>query len=121
MLDINEGQYDWATTARPGGYRHIALEEGAVVVQSFRDHLWRPRDWHHRAVQMLESAALVGALRKGCSSSRRLNSACRRAKVPILVGARGVLPVGALCPQPCECAFVRPRRARAPACIGGTG
>lgn len=86
VVDIDEHNYQWHTAARPGGWQHITLEEGYAAVWSLADRLRRPEEWNARGVQMLDSAALCGALRKGRSSSRRLNSVCRQVKCVLLIG-----------------------------------
>ena len=86
QIDLHDYNYVWSSASRPGGLRHITLEEGSAAVWSLHDRLRRPTEGDCRCVHLLDSAALCGALRKGRSPSRRLNAICRQAKVPILLG-----------------------------------
>lgn len=70
--------YSWKTVAKPGGYRHITLEEAAALNWSLHDRLRRPKEFNSKILQGVDSAAAAGAYKKGRSASRSLNSLCRQ-------------------------------------------
>ena len=70
--------YSWKTVAKPGGYRHITLEEAAALNWSLHDRLRHPKEFNSKILQGVDSAAAAGAYKKGRSASRSLNSLCRQ-------------------------------------------
>ena len=79
--------YAWKTAARPGGYRHITLEEAAALNWSLHDRLLRPGELGVKCLHVIDSAACAGAYRKGRSASRQLNARCRQACAVICAGS----------------------------------
>ena len=77
QMDFDEKAHEWKEIPRPGGYRHITLEEGSALAWSVASRLTRPSELNTRAVHLIDSAALCGAMRKGRSGSRRLNAHIR--------------------------------------------
>ena len=78
--------YTWHTAARPGGYKHITLEEAIALNWSLHERLRRPGEVSSRVLHLVDSAAAAGAFKKGRSTSRRLNGCCRQACALILAG-----------------------------------
>ena len=73
QVDFLEVQYAWKEIPRRGGYQHITLEEASTLTWSVESRLHRPAELRTRGINLIDSAALTGAVRKGRSSSRLLN------------------------------------------------
>ena len=73
QIDFPESRFRWYEMPRAGGYRHITLEEASALTWSVESRLHRPAEQRTRAVHLIDSAALCGAVRKGRSSSALLN------------------------------------------------
>ena len=84
QVEFDEKSYRWSEASRPGGYRHIVLKESAACVWSLHDRIRRPAEMMTKCLQLLDSASLVGALKKGRSASGRLNAVCRQVKACLL-------------------------------------
>jgi len=69
----------WTPVGRPGGYRHITLEEAAAATWSLECRLRRPGECGKRILTGGDNAAHIASFLRGRSSSRRLNFWCRRA------------------------------------------
>ena len=71
------GHHNWLTIGRPGGYRHITLEEADAFVWHLEERILRGQ-LAVRGVHVGDNAAQVGAHAKGRSPTRRMNHRCRR-------------------------------------------
>ena len=78
QIRIPVSQFRWNLVGRPGGYRHINVEESAAGLWSLHDRLLRPSEFGHRVVQLGDSTSCVGASKKGRSSSLLLNAKQRQ-------------------------------------------
>ena len=67
----------WAGVARPGFYRHIALEEYAAFIWSL-EHCVISGETNVRCVQLADHQTQVGAQAKGRSGSMKLSRFCRQ-------------------------------------------
>jgi hypothetical protein len=76
----------WSTAPRPGGFKHITLEEFEARNWSVEASLLRPSEVSSRILRAGDNAATVGAAAKGRSPSRPLNRLCRRAAALELAG-----------------------------------
>ena len=76
----------WAVAARPGGYRHITLEEAEAGLWSLEGRLHRPAEIETRCLEGGDNAATVGAFMRGRSRSRPLNEKCRQRAAVALAG-----------------------------------
>lgn len=86
QVRIPVDEYSWKTIGRPGGYKHITLEEAAALNWSLHDRLRRPQEFNSKVLHGVDSAAATGAYKKGRSASRSLNGFCRQACAIILCG-----------------------------------
>ena len=68
----------WQHVSRPGGYRHITLEECTAVRWGLEDRIRRPSEIECRAVALCDNTVTVFAIAKGRSSSRLLNAEVRK-------------------------------------------
>ena len=87
QVDFPEVQYAWKEIPRPGGYRHITLEEASALTWSVESRLHRPAELRTRCIHLIDSAALTGAVRKGRSSLRLLNGQLRQLAACAIAGA----------------------------------
>ena len=78
LASLPLGPFRWRTVARPGGMRHIVLEECAAHVWATESHLHYPEELGCRCVHLGDNAAQVGSHNKGRSSRRRVNHYCRK-------------------------------------------
>ena len=76
----------WSCAPRPGGYKHITLEEADARLWSLESSLHRPAEIGTRVLRAGDNAAAVGAAIKGRSPSRPLNARCRRSAALELAG-----------------------------------
>ena len=56
-LRIPVDEYSWKTIGRPGGYKHITLEEAAALNWSLHDRLRRPQEFNSKVLHGVDSAA----------------------------------------------------------------
>ena len=75
QFNLQPEAFKWKKVGRPGGKRHINLEEGSALVWSLHERLRRPGELGHRVVHGVDSAVVLGAMRKGRSSSFALDGA----------------------------------------------
>lgn len=68
----------WTEVGVPWESTHITLGEADAICWAAEDRLRRPSDDGCRFIHPLDSAACVGSFSKGRSSSKALNSRCRR-------------------------------------------
>ena len=80
----------WSKAGRPGGFRHIVIEEAAATVWSLECRIRRPTELGVRLAQGGDNASAVGAFAKGRSSSRALNVYCQKACSLEICGGWGV-------------------------------
>lgn len=76
----------WKTIGTPWKPTHITVGEGDAVVWCAHDRLRRPADDDSRFLHPIDSAAMLGALVKGRSSSKQINARCRKVAVYNLSG-----------------------------------
>ena len=76
----------WKEIGTPWNPVRITAGEGDAVVWAAQDRLRRPSDDGHRFVHPIDSAAMLGALTKGRSSSKVINSKCRKVAAVNLCG-----------------------------------
>ena len=90
---------DWRTAVSSAWgptTRHINRLEGQAAVMGLRHAARSARLWGTRITFLLDSSVMVGALRKGRSSSWELNRVCRRSAA--LQFATGLRPLWTWCP-----------------------
>ena len=75
ILPLSE--HRWATVARPGGWRHICLEESDAFVWHLEERIKRG-EVARRGVHIGDNAAQVSSHAKGRSATRRMNARCRK-------------------------------------------
>ena len=80
----------WHTVSRPGGYRHITLEEADANVWAVESKLHRPAELGTKSCLDGDNAPCVGAFRKGRSGAPLLNARCRRRCAAELAGDLGI-------------------------------
>eukprot|EP00435_Cladocopium_sp_Y103_P020181 s49_g4.t3 len=68
----------WKLLGTPWKPSHITVGEGDAVVWAAHGRLRRPTDDGNRFVHPIDSAAMLGALVKGRSSSKQINIRCRK-------------------------------------------
>ena len=87
-----EGRW-WSTVPRPGGHRHITIEEYAAFVWSLEQRLHYADEIGCRCVQLADNGAQIGAHVKGRSSCLRLNRYCRKDAAVQLAGGFQVFTI----------------------------
>ena len=86
QIEFYKDLYRWRLAGRPGGMAHINLEEASAMVWSVHDRLRRPGEEGKKILQLVDSAVLCGAAKKGRSASRRLNRYMRKLLSCLLAG-----------------------------------
>ena len=76
----------WSQVGRPGGFRHITMEEAEAMIWSLDSRLRRPDELGCRIVTGGDNAPQVGAFMRGRSPSHALNGCCRKACAIELAG-----------------------------------
>ena len=76
----------WKLLGTPWKPTHITVGEGDAVVWASHDRLRRPGDDGNRFIHPVDSAAMLGALVKGRSSSKQINGRCRKVAAVNLCG-----------------------------------
>ena len=91
-------EFEWRTAVSSawGTARHINRLEGQAAVMGLRHAARSPKLWGTRVTFLLDSSVMIGALRKGRSSSWELNQVCRRAAA--MQFATGLRPLWTWCP-----------------------
>lgn len=91
-------ELEWRTAVSSpwGTDRHINRLEGQAAIMGLRHAARSPQLWGTRITFLLDSSVMIGALRKGRSSSWQLNQVCRRAAA--LQFATGLRPLWTWCP-----------------------
>ena len=90
----------WKEIGIPWSPEHITLGESDAAAWSIDDRLKHNTSLHgERYVQILDSAAMVGALSKGRSSSRLINARCRRVAATNISGNSDGFYAGPLQPR----------------------
>ena len=70
--------YHWHEIPRPGGHKHISIEEYAAYIWALEERIHRPKDFGTRNVCLGDNTTQVGAHAKGRSSSLIINHYCRK-------------------------------------------
>lgn len=83
----------WKTFGVPWQPKHITIGEADAAVWTASDRLRRLSDDGHRFIHVLDSAAMVGALTKGRSSSHDINHRCRQVAAINLAGGHDIFYV----------------------------
>ena len=86
QFNLEPEAFHWHKVGRPGGERHINLEEASALSWSIHERLRRPGEIGHRIVHAVDSSVVLGAVRKGRSSSFGLNAVCRQIFASCLAG-----------------------------------
>ena len=80
----------WHHVARPGGWRHIHLEEARALRWGLESRALHALELHTRFLHGCDNATAVCALAKGRSASHALNQECRRVMaVSVAMGSYG--------------------------------
>jgi hypothetical protein len=69
----------WSEAPRPGGFRHITIEEACAMIWSLESRLDRPSEVSCKCVRGGDNVANVAVFLKGRSPSKQFNHMCRRA------------------------------------------
>jgi len=93
---LSAGQWTTAISRPWNELQHINELEGRACVLGLRHLLRSQQLWGHRVIFACDSNVMVGALRKGRSSSWPINRVCRQAAAIRL--STGVLPTWYWCP-----------------------
>ena len=83
----------WTHVGRPGGYRHIHLEEARALRWAYEFRLRHPAELGCRSVHPVDSVAVAGAACKGRSAARCLNVEMRKLMaLQLASGTAGFFP-----------------------------
>ena len=85
-VDLPLHRFFWHTVSKPGGRKHICLEEFDAFVWALTERLHRRDEHHRRCVHLGDNSAQVFAKAKGRSSTWLMNVRCRRVLALELAG-----------------------------------
>ena len=71
-------EHFWKTVPRPGGHRHISLEEYSAFCWALESRIHYADEVGSRCIHLADNASQIGAHCKGRSSCKRLNYYCRK-------------------------------------------
>ena len=85
-VDLSLHRFFWHTVPKPGGFKHICLEEFDAYVWALTERLHRRDENSRRCLHLGDNSAQVFAKAKGRSSTWLMNVRCRRVLALELAG-----------------------------------